>query len=122
LAHLWNIVDVCDVAMAHVLAIESDACSTGDRFQLSATDESGELDCVQLQEKLLELFPEIDVGGAPEGYAKIIEKYGKVYDASRARCDKAREMLGLKTHAVEDTLRETARSLIDLGLIEPKPR
>ena len=120
--HLWNIVDVRDVAMAHVLAIESDACRTGDRFQLSATDESGELDCVQLQQKLLELFPEIDVGGAPEGYAEIIEKYGQVYDSPRARCDKAREVLGLQTHAVEDTLAETGRSLIDLGLVEPKLR
>ena len=50
----------------------------------------------------------------------MIEKYGQVYDAPRARCDNAREVLGLKTHAVEDTLRETGRSLIDLGLVEPK--
>lgn len=120
--HLWNIVDVRDVAMAHVLAIESSACTTGDRFQLSATDESGELDCVQLQQKLLELFPAIDVGGAPDGYAEMIEKHGRVYDAPRARCDKARHVLGLRTHAVADTLRDTGRSLIDLGLIEPRPR
>ena len=118
--HLWNIVDVRDVAMAHVRCIESEVCTTGDRYQLSATDESGELDCVQLQQRLLEIFPHIDVGGAPDGYAKMIEKYGKAYDAPRAHCDKARRDLGLETHRVEDTLRATGESLIDLSLIEPK--
>ena len=118
--HLWNVVDVRDVAEAHVLAIESDACRNGDRYQLSATDESGEIDCNRLQAHLAKSFPQIDVGGAPAAMAKMIEKYGKVYDAPRAHCDKARTNLGLKTHPIEDTLRETGRTLIDLGLIEPK--
>ena len=38
---LWNIVDVRDVAESQVLMIESDVCRNGDRYQLSATDESG---------------------------------------------------------------------------------
>lgn len=118
--HLWNIVDVRDVGEAHALAIVTPSCRNGDRFQLSATDESGELDCMQLQAHLKALFPHIDVGGAPDALAPMLEKYGQVFDAPRAHCDKARAELGLETHAIEDTLRETAQTLIDLGLVEPK--
>lgn len=120
--HLWNIVDVRDVAEAHVLCIESDAPKNGDRYQLSATDESGELNAEQLQARLQELFPEIDVGGPPPEYDAMVAKHGQPYDAPRAHCDKARRDLGLETHSVDDTLRETGRTLIDLGLIEPKLR
>ncbi len=118
--HLWNIVDVRDVAEAHVLAIESDVCQNGDRYQLSATDESGEIDCMQLQAHLQALFPHIDVGGAPDELKPMLEKHGKVWDAPRAHCDKARKELGLETHAVEDTLLETGQTMIDLGLVKPK--
>ena len=118
--HLWNIVDVRDVAEAHALAIESDVCRNGDRYQLSATDESGEIDCMQLQAHLKKLFPHVEVGGAPEALKPMLEKHGRVFDAPRAHCDKARADLGLETHAVENTLRETGQTLIDLGLIEPK--
>lgn len=120
--HLWNIVDVRDVAEAHALSIESDVCKNGDRYQLSATDESGEIDCMQLQAHLLKLFPDIDVGGAPDALKPMLEKHGRVFDAPRAHCDKARAELGLQTHAIEDTLRETGETMIALGLVEPKRR
>ena len=118
--HLWNIVDVRDVAEAHALSIESDVCKNGDRYQLSATDESGEIDCMQIQGQLRKLFPQIDVDGAPDALKTMLEKHGGVFDAPRAHCDKARKDLGLQTHAVEDTLRETAQTMIDLGLVKPK--
>ena len=118
--HLWNIVDVRDVAEAHALALESQVPRNGDRYQLSATDESGEIDCMQLQAHLQALFPRIDVGGAPEALKPMLEKYGRVFDAPRAHCDKARRDLGLRTHPVLDTLRETAQTMLDLGLVEPK--
>ena len=117
---LWNIVDVRDVAESQVLMIESDVCKNGDRYQLSATDESGEIDCMQLQAHLLQLFPHIDVGGAPDELAPMLEKHGKVYDAPRAHCDKARADLRLQTHTIEDTLRETGKTMIDLGLVTAK--
>ncbi len=116
---LWNIVDVRDVGESQALMIESDVCDNGWRYQLSATDEAGELDVFQLQAHLQRLFPHIDVGGAPDEIQPIIEKHGKVWDAPRAHCDKARRELGLETHAIEDTLRETGQTLIDLGLVEP---
>jgi nucleoside-diphosphate-sugar epimerase len=117
---LWNIVDVRDVAESQVLMIESAVCKNGDRYQLSATDASGEIDCMQLQAHLLQLFPHIDVGGAPDELAPMLEKYGKVYDAPRAHCDKARADLGLQTHAIEGTLRETGQTMMDLGLVTAK--
>ncbi len=116
---LWNIVDVRDVGAAQALMLESDACENGTRYQLTATDENSELNVDQLQRHLQALFPEIEVGGAPPDMEAFLEKYGQVYDAPRAHCDKVRAELGLETHAIEDTLRETGRTLIDLGLIEP---
>lgn len=116
---LWNIVDVRDVGDSQALMIESDVCKNGWRYQLSATDDSGEIDAYQLQKHLLKLFPKINVGCSHPDLDAMIKKYGKVYDAPRAHCDKARKDLGLKTHAIEDTLRETGQTMMDLGLIEP---
>ena len=116
---LWNIVDVRDVGESQALMIESDICKNGWRYQLSATDESGELDVLQLQAHLQKLFPQIDVGGPPKEINQVIEKYGKVYQAPLAHCDRVREELGLETHAIEDTLHKTGQTMIDLGLVEP---
>lgn len=116
---LWNIVDVRDVGESQALMIESDICKNGVRYQLSAANESGEIDVLQLQAHLQELFPQINVGGPPEEINQIIKKYGAVYQAPIARCDRAREELGLKTHAIKDTLYETGQTMIDLGLVKP---
>lgn len=115
---LWNIVDVRDVGEAQALIAESSVCKNGSRYQLSATDEAGEINVHQLQEHLQKLFPNITVGGAPEEMAAFLEKR-QIHDGPRAHCDLARAELGLQTHAVEDTLRETGQTMIDLGLIEP---
>ena len=117
-----HFVDVRDVARAQALILSSDTCRNGSRYQLSATDESGELTVLQLQEHLQRLFPDIEVGGAPPEMAAYLEKYGQVYDAPRAHCDLARRELGLETHPIEETLAETGRTLIELGLIEPARR
>jgi len=119
---LWNIVDVRDCGEVQALIIESDVCKNGTRYQMSATDESGEISVKQLHEHLQALFPEVEVGGPPPEYDVMIEKYGKPYDAPRAHLDKAREELGLETHAVEDTLRTTGETMIALGLVETKPK
>ncbi len=116
---LWNIVDVRDIGKSQALMIESDVCKNRWRYQLSATDESGELDVLQLQAHLQKLFPQIDVGGPPDEFNAIIEKYGKVYQAPLAHCDRVREELGLETYAIKDTLYETGRTMIDLGLVKP---
>ena len=116
---LWNIVDVRDIGESQALMIESEVCKNGWRYQLSATDESGELDMLQLQAHLQKLFAHIDVAGPPEEIHAVIKKYGKVYQAPLAHCDRVRKELGLKTHAIEDTLYETGKTMIDLGLVKP---
>jgi len=116
---LWNIVDVRDVGESQALMIESDVCKNGWRYQLTATDDSGELDVSQLHAHLQKLFPQIDVGGPPDKINRIIEKYGKVYQSPLAHCDRVREELGLETYVIKDTLHETGQTMIDLGLVEP---
>ena len=120
--HLWNIVDVRDVATAQALILESPGCSTGDRFQLSATDSSGELDVREIQACLQRNFPDLDVGGPPPEFDEIIERHGQVWQGPLTHCDLARSVLGLRTYPVEDTLVETARTLLELGLVEPRKR
>ena len=117
---LWNIVDVRDVGEAQARMIESDACSNGSRYMLCATDDSGEINAMELHDHLQALFPHIDVGGVLPAYDEMVEKYGKPYDGPRAHCDKAREELGLETHAVDDTLRTTGTTMIELGLVKPR--
>ena len=119
---LWNIVDVRDCGEVQALIIESDVCKNGARYQMSATDESGEISVKQLHEHLQGLFPDIEVGGPPPEFDTMIEKYGAPYNSPLAHLDKAREELGLKTHAVEDTLRTTGETMIALGLVETKPK
>lgn len=109
--NLWNIVDVRDVAEAHVLAMESSNCRNGSRYMLTATDASGELDVFQLQSKLQRLFPDIRIGGAPEDVRRV-------YDAPRAQCNLARTELGLTTHHIDDTLRATGNTMLKFGLIK----
>ena len=117
---LWNIVDVRDVAEAHALIAESDAVAPSSRYQLTATDQSGELNVWQLQEHLQALFPDIEVGGEPEQMREFLERRGgKIHDGPRAYCTKARTELGLETRAIEDTLRETGQTMIHLGLSTP---
>jgi nucleoside-diphosphate-sugar epimerase len=116
---LWNIVDVRDVGEAQALIIESERCRNGARYQLTATDPSGELNVVELQAHLARLFPHIAVGGPSKEYDELIRKYGKPFDSPRAYSDLARHELGLQTHAVDDTLFETGRTMIELGLVKP---
>jgi nucleoside-diphosphate-sugar epimerase len=116
---IWNIVDVRDVGESQALMLESDVCKNGWRYMLSATDESGELDVFQLQAHLQKLFPKYKIGGAPDEIKPIIEKYGAVKRSPLARCDKVRKELGLKTYDIEDTLRETGKTMIELGLVKP---
>ena len=116
---LWNIVDVRDVGEAHALVLSNSACQNGSRYQLTAHDPSGLIDIVQLQAHLQRIFPRFDVGGAPPEMLAYLQKHGQVFDGPRGYCDKAREELGLEPHSLEDTLRDTGKTLIELQLVEP---
>jgi len=110
---LWNISDVRDNAEAMRLIAESSKVKNGSRFCLAAVDESGILTVSQLQQKLAELFPGVDVAGevkpSKHGYTKTF-------------CNLACRDLGLKPHTVQESLLETGRTLIDLGITKPARR
>lgn len=115
---LWNIVDVRDVAEAHALVCESDNVQPGSRYQLTATDQEGELNVDQLQQHLQALFPDLTVGGRPPEMAAFLEQRS-IHDGPRAYCTKAINDLGLKTRPIEDTLQTTGSTMMDLGLCTP---
>ena len=109
----WNIVDVRDIAETQRLAAASDVAANGSRYLMSATDESGEPPALEVMESLAELFPNHNICGGyrPEPTDRRL----------RGRCThKAIEELGLVTHSVVDTLRDTGNSLIELGIVPTK--
>ena len=107
----WNIIDVRDIAETQRLCAESDVATNGSRYMMVATDESGEPRMQELLGLLAELFPDIDVGGDYKPLPSTTRL--------RAKCTRAINELGLKTHDVRDTLVETGRTLIELGCIKP---
>ncbi len=108
---LWNIIDVRDIAEAQRLMATSSVAKNGSRYMLVATDESGELTVQELIDTLNDLYPDIDVAG---DYAPP-----PTLDEPHAKCTKAIKELGLETHSVLETLKDTGDSLIELGAIEP---
>ncbi len=108
---LWNIVDVRDIAESQRLMATSSVAKNGSRYMLVATDESGQLTVQELIDTLRELFPELDVAG---DYIPP-----QTHNGPRAVCTKAIQELGLKTHSVRQTLKDTGDSLIEFGAIQP---
>jgi hypothetical protein len=94
------------------LIAESANPRNGSRYNICATDDSGELNVFALQAKLMRLFPDIRIGGAPEDGSLM-----RVHDGPRAHCDLARSELGLSTHHIDDTLKATGNTMIKLGLV-----
>ncbi len=112
---LWNNVDVRDVGKAHRLCAESLKAKNGSRYILSATDRSGELFTWELQSLMSELFPEIaSIGGEEMVDGKPLKP---TYDSPRSYCTLAIEELGLKTHSIEETVKATIDSYVELEII-----
>lgn len=113
---LWNIVDVRDVARAHRLCLEVDNVRNGSRYILSASDRSGELFTWQLQAMLSQMYPGVQVGGEELNNGKPVKK---TFDGARSYCLLAKQELGLKSYSVEETVRSTVDSFIQVGLLGP---
>ena len=113
---LWNNVDVRDVARAHRLCAESTVATNGSRYILSSSDRSGELRTWELQAKLKTTFPAIeDIGGEEMDDGRPKEK---THDSPRSYCLLAKQELGLTTYSIDETLKATGESYIQLGLLE----
>ena len=112
---LWNNVDVRDVGKAHRLCAESLKAKNGSRYILSATDRSGELFTWELQSLMSRLFPEItSIGGEEMVDGKPLKP---TYDSPRSYCTLAIEELDLKTHSIEETVKATIDSYLELDMI-----
>ena len=112
---LWNNVDVRDVGKAHRLCAESLKATNGSRYILSATDRSGELFTWELQSLMSRLFPEItSIGGEEMVDGKPLKP---TYDSPRSYCTLAIEELDLKTHSIEETVKATIDSYLELDMI-----
>ena len=112
---LWNNVDVRDVGKAHRLCAESLKATNASRYILSATDRSGELFTWELQSLMSRLFPEItSIGGEEMVDGKPLKP---TYDSPRSYCTLAIEELGLKTHSIEETVKATIDSYLELDMI-----
>ena len=112
---LWNNVDVRDVGKAHRQCAESLKATNARRNILSATDRSGELFTWELQSLMSRLFPEItSIGGEEMVDGKPLKA---TYDSPRSYCTLAIEELGLKTHSIEETVKATIDSYLELDMI-----
>ena len=108
----WNIVDVRDVAETQRLIAESPDNKNGERYNLVATDESGEMKQTQLQAIMRKMYPDVAVAGVyREGHWRM---------APLSVLEKAITQLGLKPHTVEETIRDNVDCLITWGLINPR--
>jgi len=114
---LWNCVDVRDTAVAHRLCIESNVARNGSRYILAAADRSGELYHWQVAQKLRDLFPMIkDVSGEEMNVDGTPKKI--TFDRPRSYCLLAKQELGLQSHTIDETLRDTGESMIRLGMLD----
>ncbi len=109
---LWNIVDVRDVAEAQRLIAECPDNRNGERYILVATDETGMIPQEAIQAHLQRMYPGFGIAG---NYAE-----GKISEWQSV-LQKVITQLHLKPHTVEQAIRDTADSLLLLGLVVPRP-
>ena len=103
----WNIVDVRDVAETQRLIAESSDKRNGERYNLVATDESGEIKQTELAAIMRKMYPDVAVAG--------VYREGKWRMSPHSVLEKAATQLGLKPYTVEQTIRDNLDSLITGG-------
>ena len=107
----WNIVDVRDVAETQRLIAESPDNKNGERYNLVATDDSGQIKQTELQALMQKLYPGVGVSG--------VYREGNWRMAPLSVLKKPITQLGLKPHTVEEAVRDNVDSLLTWGLITP---
>ena len=114
LTHTPTATTAADIADAQRLMAESDVAQNGSRYNLVATDTSGELTMQGMRDTLQRLYPEVAVCGDWDP--------PPTRNRPRAKCTKAIRELGLQTYTSTATLKATVDSLLAFGLITPKLR
>ena len=103
-----------DIAEAQRLAATNDVAKNGTRYMLSATDETGELTVQELIDLMRDIYPDINVAGDYEPPETPDHPHGK--------STRAINELGLKTHTITETLKDTGDSLMAIAGIEAARR
>lgn len=137
-----RIVDVRDVALAHVKALQTPEAH-GNRFLV--INDINAFQLTSLGSKLQTLFPQYKMASPPQispvalsamqlglkvpGVSQLLTKATGVDEAAIAMCtrcpqyanSKAKEILGIEYRPLEDTLKETVDSMVSQGFIKPTP-
>jgi hypothetical protein len=108
---MYSIVDTRDIATCARLSAESTTVTNGTRFLMVGTRGTSPIRIKDIQHKLQEMYPEVAVAGETEGEWEDRAMAG---DTALAR-----ELLGMEFHSLEDTLRTTVDSAIEMGYIKP---
>lgn len=111
---MWNVTDVRDIAESQRLMAESSVCTNGSRYMNVALDESALMGVNDFIAFIQGLYPDIDVAG---DYVSDPTPAAPIAFANKVVSD-----FGMELRSCEDTLRSTVDSLIELGVVTPKPK
>lgn len=119
----FSVVDVRDVALAHLLCIEKCDVADGKRFILDGDGYAGDAargnlialnDVIQ---KCRELLPQYEFTDAPEPYTgRDIQPGQRTTDNTASK-----EILGLVYTDMADTFKDSVTSMVDNGFVPAKP-
>ena len=108
---MYSIIDTRDIATCARLSAESTKVTNGTRFLMVGTRGTSPIRVKDVQKMLQKMYPEVQVAGEKEGEFRASAMAG---DTALAR-----SLLGMEFHSLEDTLRATVDSAIEMGYIKP---
>jgi len=115
----WQTVDVRDVAEAEIRLAESEVVASGERFLISSGDRCHP---EELGVRVMDIFPEYSGCATtlvPADGAKKVTKNNPIWLRVHHSHEKVANMVGIKFTSWNDTLRETVKSLVEVGGITP---
>jgi nucleoside-diphosphate-sugar epimerase len=108
---MYSIIDTRDIATCARLSAESTMVTNGTRFLMVGTRGTSPIRIKDLQTMLQSMYPDVQVAGETEG--EFTER------AMAGDTALARNLLGMEFHSLQDTLRATIDSAIEMGYIKP---
>ena len=119
----YDIIDVRDLVEAHRLAAESSVdhknSDGGPRYVMHGSGDRSALRFgVEVKAIIRDLFPRFELG-VPATTTSAGEPI-TIGSTSFNDCKKAKQLLGIQTRPVEDTIRDVVETSIELGVVTPK--